>query len=131
MYPIEIKAIVRYRDGFRCTECGMTNDEHIQVHGRSLDVHRLIPGSPYTIEGCVTLCRPCHRTKPRSPKGMARQTRMTLVLHREVTVAIRLAATNAGIGTSTFVNRILRQELAAEIEDARKYLPQRGDPVPQ
>jgi hypothetical protein len=50
----------------------MTNDEHRATYprwksehsreqnGRSLGVHRLIPGSEYTVEGCVTLCYQCH-----------------------------------------------------------------------
>jgi 5-methylcytosine-specific restriction endonuclease McrA len=69
MLPIEIKAIVRYRDGFCCTECGLTNDQHVQAHGRSLDVHRIVPGSEYSVDGCVTLCRRCHKSKPKSPRG--------------------------------------------------------------
>lgn len=61
-----IKHAVRARDGFRCTECGMTAEEHVALHGRNLEVHRIVPGSDYTPEGCVTLCRKCHGPKPRS-----------------------------------------------------------------
>lgn len=61
----EIKAAVRARDGMRCRECGRTNEEELRELGWSLDVHRIVPGSPYTLEGCITLCRRCHGPKPR------------------------------------------------------------------
>lgn len=64
----QIKAAVRERDGYKCTECGMTNFEHILTTGRSLEAHRLVPGSKYTVEGCVTLCRKCHGPKDKSPR---------------------------------------------------------------
>jgi hypothetical protein len=64
-----IKAAVRLRDGMRCTQCGITNAQHLAAHGRSLHVHRLTPGSHYTVEGCVTLCFACHGPHPRLPHG--------------------------------------------------------------
>jgi 5-methylcytosine-specific restriction endonuclease McrA len=67
MTNLEIKAAVRARDGFRCTECGVTSLKYLAITGRSLDVHRIIPGSEYTVDGCVTLCRQCHGPKPRRP----------------------------------------------------------------
>ena len=66
MTILEIKALVRFRDGMRCTECGLSNEGSLERFGRSLDVHRLTPGNPYTVEGCVTLCRACHMPKPKS-----------------------------------------------------------------
>jgi hypothetical protein len=65
----EIKEAVRERDGFRCTQCGMSNGRHILETGKKLEVHRLSPGTPYTFSGCVTLCRGCHASKPKSAPG--------------------------------------------------------------
>lgn len=67
MTELELKERVRQRDGYRCSECGMTQEEHKEKYGRRLEVHRLEPGSDYTEEGCATLCWPCHWTKPKSP----------------------------------------------------------------
>ena len=67
--PDAIRAIVRFRDGYRCQECGMTSQEHFKRFRRDLEVHRLNPGARYSIKGCITLCRPCHGPKPKSPKG--------------------------------------------------------------
>ncbi len=66
---LEIKALVRHRDNYCCTECGMTAERHIEAFGRNLDVHRVTPGSKYTLSGCVTLCRPCHKAKPKRSRG--------------------------------------------------------------
>lgn len=69
MSPERVKIAVRERDGQRCTLCGLTGDKHFKRFGRNLEVHRTEPGSRYTLAGCVTVCRPCHWTLPRSPRG--------------------------------------------------------------
>jgi hypothetical protein len=66
---VAIKTAVRVRDGMRCTQCGLSNAEHLDLTGKSLHVHRLQPGSPYTLEGCVTLCFSCHATAPKRKRG--------------------------------------------------------------
>jgi hypothetical protein len=68
MHSLTIKKRVRARDGNRCTKCGMAGDVHKARYGRILEVHRVVPGSVYTEDGCVTLCKPCHNKEPRSPK---------------------------------------------------------------
>lgn len=69
MNVLEIKATVRSRDGYRCVDCGMTNDEHLSIYGRALEVHRKEPGSAYSVDGCETVCKGCHGLKPRQPHG--------------------------------------------------------------
>jgi 5-methylcytosine-specific restriction endonuclease McrA len=58
-----IKAAVRERDDNRCVDCGARR----QPGKPQLDVHRIIPGSEYSVDGCVTLCRGCHKHKPKLP----------------------------------------------------------------
>lgn len=67
----KVKRAVRKRDRYRCTECGMTSQEHLELYDRLLEVHRINPGSVYTVKGCVTLCRDCHYLKPKSARGSA------------------------------------------------------------
>lgn len=49
----------------RCTQCGRTNEQNLEEMGCALDVHRLVPGSRYTVDGCVTLCKGCHGPQPK------------------------------------------------------------------
>lgn len=65
----EVKEAVRERDGYRCTKCGMSEDDHVAETGRRMDVHRTSPGSVYTVAGCVLLCRVCHGPEPKRPTG--------------------------------------------------------------
>lgn len=64
-----VKRKVRKRDGYRCTDCGITEEAYRAVCGKSLEVHRIQPGTPYTVEGARTLCGRCHLAQPRSPRG--------------------------------------------------------------
>jgi hypothetical protein len=66
---VEVKALARHRDGYRCTSCGMSAVEHVRRYGKNLDVHRIVPGSKYSLSGCVTLCRKCHGPQPRRERG--------------------------------------------------------------
>ncbi len=63
---LDLKAKVRERDGFKCRDCGKTQDQHIEETGKILDVHRVIPGMEYLEFWCVTLCRTCHGSKPKT-----------------------------------------------------------------
>jgi len=64
-YPIEFnerfKYKIRTRDNFECQNCGMTEEEHIVVHGRVLDVHHI----DYDKTNCkeynlITACTGCN-----------------------------------------------------------------------
>jgi hypothetical protein len=109
----EVKALVRYRDGYRCTDCGMTAREHVRLFGTTLEVHRIVPGSRYTLKGCVALCRLCHSKKPKSITGI--RPRDCLVCAKEPLAeqAEVLAERNATNLTQE-VNRALRELLARE-----------------
>lgn len=67
MTDLEIKAAVRERDEYRCVDCRVSQRTNIKRFGTALDVHRLTPGSPYSMDGCVTVCRRCHKRRHRKP----------------------------------------------------------------
>lgn len=69
MTRAQVVAAVRERDGWRCTKCGMTNDDHKRKTGRALQVHRTEPGKLYRVETCILLCRRCHGPEPRRERG--------------------------------------------------------------
>lgn len=81
---VKIKRAVRQRDGFRCTSCGITNAAYIAKCGRNLDVHRVVPGSRYSIEPgvCITTCRACHSRLPKRKKGEIDQVNKPLLFMR-------------------------------------------------
>jgi hypothetical protein len=63
-----IKRQVRERAGNRCSECGMTAEEHKRRFGKNLDVHRTTSWGPfslgpYDVKKAVALCDTCHRAK--------------------------------------------------------------------
>lgn len=102
----EVRSAVRQRDGRRCTECGMSNEAHVEKYGRSLEVHRLIPGGPYSLGNCVTLCIVCHGPKPRSPRG--------LPVPRELAVKIKAVVRSSGESASAYVARLLSPLIEAD-----------------
>ena len=65
----EVNEAVRERDGHRCRECGLADVDHVERFGRRLEVHRITPGSLYTLDGCVLLCCTCHGAKPKRESG--------------------------------------------------------------
>jgi hypothetical protein len=112
----QIKASVRERDGHCCVDCGMTTAEHMTRYGRRLDVHRKQPGSRYTVDGCETVCKRCHRHKPvsrrRVPTGKPFMFRVppamrealeslternASTLTSEIVTAIRTSLTESGL----------------------------------
>jgi hypothetical protein len=61
-WVLDIKAAVRQRDGHRCVVCRLGGRTHKKRYGKILEVHRIVPGSNYSIDPgvCVTLCGVCH-----------------------------------------------------------------------
>lgn len=53
------------RDGRRCRFCGVTEEQHEDEHGRSLDIHHIVPrranGSDNP-ENLMAVCQSCHQT---------------------------------------------------------------------
>lgn len=65
MTAMEAKQAVRERDGHKCVDCGKTAADFPGFWRDPLEVHRLAPGSKYTLEGCVLVCDPCHHKRHR------------------------------------------------------------------
>lgn len=64
-YPVEftesLKESIRKRDNYTCQNCNMTEEEHLIVEGRCLDVHHI----NYDKKNCnednlITLCHSCN-----------------------------------------------------------------------
>ncbi|WP_088260542.1 helix-turn-helix domain-containing protein [Fimbriiglobus ruber] len=93
MTESDVKEAVRKRDGHRCLKCGVSQDDHRATEGRGLDVHRTVPGSGYSLAPgvCETLCRKCHGSATRSPRGDVSG------LARDVGAAVRAARSAAGV----------------------------------
>jgi hypothetical protein len=60
---IRVKKRVRKRDQYRCRDCGESAQEHIERTGQTLHVHRIVPGTIYQVDSCITLCHECHAKK--------------------------------------------------------------------
>lgn len=127
MTETEVKNAVRCRDGYRCVECGMTQAQHLADRGRQLEVHRVVPDAPYTVEGTVTLCKPCHAKKRRGffkDRGLSSSSmRLNAVLCKRA----RHIAMSRGISLAAYLDSILRPVITrdhaavlAKIADAQK-----------
>lgn len=91
----------------------MSQDEHRSKFGRGLHVHRTTPGSHYTLEGCVTVCGPCHVTLPRRAYGevdLARtgdKAQLQLWLQRSTIQRLAELAKRLGVGPSAVVEQLV------------------------
>ncbi len=138
MTATDIKALVRARDGFRCVQCGMTNDRHRERYGRQLDVHRTEPGSPYSADGCVTLCKGCHAGQPKRRRGEPDRSsgrpvhRLSFDADSEPTRrAVYLAAASRGVSHGELLNDLVRQYLGEYLVLARKAIEDEEPPPPK
>ena len=105
-----VKAEVRHRDGHKCTECGMTQEEHLSRYKKSLEVHRLKPRSVYQVDGCVTLCKACHGPKPRS--SFSDRVKIPAALVSKIKGII--AFDNLRISVSKYVDSVIRGPIEEE-----------------
>ena len=111
---VEVKALVRFRDGYRCQGCGMTSREHFSHYKKALDVHRLAPGSRYTVKGCVTLCKKCHGQQPKSDAAYGRANMLHVWIDSDLRDALEVACKKH--------RRKLRDEVSIALEDYLRRL---------
>jgi len=122
----ELKKSVRTRDHHCCRRCGMSRTDHLARWRKGLEVHRIIPGSPYSLDGCITLCKSCHARSARSPR---RQRQPLLGPDREYvgfpvppgwTARVDAAVQALGLSRSAYirlaVNRQLKRDQAEDKE---------------
>lgn len=114
-----VKRKVRERDRHRCTGCGMTNEEHLAKYDRILSVHRVVPGSVYVTEGCVTVCEPCHREAHKVLRGPPRKVK-TIRVSRRVMANVRRVAGALGIPTIEYVSKAIQEAISRDIHIAAK-----------
>jgi hypothetical protein len=132
MNVADIKTAVRERDGHRCTGCGMTAEEHRARYGRTLDVHRTVPGSIYTLDGSVTLCRACHAPQPKRRGGQVdlalRGQPLTIRLAPDLAAAFRTLMKQTRRRVSAEVILALEKHLADHGLWQRPADPSQGSP---
>lgn len=119
---LEIKRLVRLRDGHKCVECGMTNDDHIRIYGKSLQVHRIIPGSVYSVRGCETVCYRCHSKKPKSKRRLNHSPKIILELPEHHKRAVRLYAAKRGLSVNDVVRDLIAKFLVEEMADIERFM---------
>lgn len=59
----EIREDARKRDGYRCAECGITEEEHYILKRQPLQVHHILPYKQckkHELDNLITLCPSCH-----------------------------------------------------------------------
>jgi hypothetical protein len=105
MYGVtKTKKLVKERDG-RCVDCGSES---------LLEVHRLVPGSKYTVEGCVTLCEDCHAKRHRLLRKqggkMAKTTFLVVRMTEEEKAMLSNKADGLGLTMSGLVLTLLNVE---------------------
>lgn len=128
MSELALKAEVRERDGSKCCDCGMTTEEHFEKYDQKLHVHRNVPGSVYSADGCDTVCKRCHGRRHREINAANRPPiKMAIDTEEKIRLAVKLASTKAGLSPSELINNMLRKQLAKEITDAERYTPRRRD----
>ena len=57
----KLKESIRKRDDYKCQNCSMTEEEHLTVHGRNIEIHHI----DYNKQNCdksnlITLCKHCN-----------------------------------------------------------------------
>jgi hypothetical protein len=126
---LQVKAAVRKRDGYRCTQCGATNDEHFAEYRRQLEVHRLTPGSAYTVEDSITVCRPCHHKLTRSARRRRGQADLAapdrgcpVVLDKKLHAKLKLLAAFSHTSAKDYLDGIIRQAITTAYQELVNHI---------
>lgn len=122
---LDIKRAVRERDG-GCVGCGISNADHRARFGRMPDVHRRVPGSVYSVEGCVTLCRTCHGPQPKRRRGqpdLAVPTPFrTAPVSRDLARMVRAVCVRKRMKSMDYLDSVLRPIVAKAMADLAKRI---------
>ena len=118
-------AAVRERDGMKCVKCGLTNGESVARCGRQLDVHRVISGSLYTVDGCISECKTCHGKLPRRPSGKTDLARpgVFFELSRELMAAFNEMCARNGTTFRFELEDAMRRHLAFPPRREPEHIP--------
>lgn len=116
MTEAEAKVIVRERDGDRCRDCGRTDADFQNSKRSRLEVHRLVPGSVYTPEGCVLLCARCHRKRHKRPDATS------IRLNKQLVQRVRVMAIAERVALPALMNRLLEPLVDRDYPEALKAL---------
>jgi hypothetical protein len=106
----------------------MTQEAHRAKFRNGLQVHRLTPGSAYSIDGCVTLCIPCHSSCPKRPYGSLNLPYRTVLVDSEVIPLAKAAALLEGKHYYEWLSDLVNEASAKSI--GRKPL-KRKPPKPR
>jgi hypothetical protein len=124
MTEIEFKDAIRARDGYRCTECGMTQEDHLKVYRRRLHIHRNKPGragGQYVAENSRAVCIPCHAQLEKALRGKRRP----VSLPADVVQVARSLAPLYGQKPADFLADLLRPLLRDKIEEGKQLMRER------
>jgi len=129
-----VKKAVRDRDGQKCRDCGMTKEAHIEKYGKQLEVHRLQAGSPYTLEGCITLCFTCHdKRRCATPRYLPspgeevlpeQMHRVFVFLPRQAYLASLMSSSKAGLSLREWMTGAVTR---VAFQEAGKHFPRGVD----
>lgn len=94
----------------------MTDDQHRERYGKTLDVHRMPPAQPYTLVGSVTLCRSCHGPEPKVRGGRKSEPSASIRVFRSFAHRFKRIALHAGRDPGDYFAEVFEPVLAADEE---------------